>query len=250
MESIVPFDPIVRAETVESLVMKGNKRLYHRFRAAPYYGGIATADAVGCSFLCAYCWNYGRNLNPSRYGTYFSPVEVASHLLSIARKKSFYLYRITGSEPILGVSSLKHLLEVLKILFREDRRAIFILETNGFILGRKKELVDDLAFNNIRVRISLKGTDSESFEKISGAKKEFFHDPFIALKQLEEKGIKVWPAVMIDFFNDEEIHNLKTTLKENKIKSDLELEVLEAYPFVLENLKRRNISLRQSSALV
>jgi len=250
MESIVPFDPMARAEMVESLVMKDNKRLYHRFRAAPYYGGIATADAVGCSFLCAYCWNYGRNLNPSRYGTYLSPAEVASNLLSIAEKKSFHLYRITGSEPILGNPSLNHLLDVLQILSREDPRGVFILETNGFILGHKKELVDDLAFNNIRCRISLKGTDPESFEKITGAKKEFFHDPFIALKQLEEKGIKVWPAVMIDFFNDEEIHNLKTVLKENKIKSELEFETLEAYPFVLENLKRRNIILKQSGAVV
>lgn len=250
MESVFPFDPVARAERVESLIMKDNARLYHRFRAAPYYGGIATADAVGCSFLCAYCWNYGRNLNPSRFGTYFSSAEVSSNLLSIARKKSFHLYRITGSEPILGVSSLKHLLEVLKILFREDPRGVFILETNGFMLGFKSELADQLAFKNIRIRVSLKGADPESFEKISGAKKEYFYYPINALKRLEEKGIKTWPAVMIDLFNDEEIRNLKTILKEQKIKSDLEFESLEDYPFVLENLKRRRIILKQPSPLV
>jgi len=250
MESIVPFDPIARAEIVESLVMKDNKRLYHRFRGAPYYGGIATADAVGCSFLCAYCWNYGRNLNPSRYGTYLSNSKAASHLLSIARKRSFHLYRITGSEPILGEASLQHLLGVLQTIFREDPRGVFILETNGFMLGFNNELAGHLAFKNIRIRVSLKGADPESFEKISGAKKEFFQYPFIALKQLEEKGIKVWPAVMIDFFDDEEIENLKNILKEYDIKSDLEFETLEGYPFVLENLKRRNISLKQSNPLV
>jgi uncharacterized Fe-S cluster-containing radical SAM superfamily protein len=245
MELVFPFDPVKRAEVSESLVMKNDKRLYHRFRAAPYYGGIATADAVGCSFLCAYCWNYGRNLNPNHFGTYFSSENVASNLLSIARKKSFHLYRITGSEPILGDTSFKHLLNVLQILFRKDPHSIFILETNGFILGFKKELADHLKFKNIQIRISIKGADPVSFEKITGAKKEFFYYPFIALRELEEKGIKGWPAVTIDFFNDDEIQNLKTILKEYKIKSNLEFESLEDYPFVVENLKRRNITLKR-----
>jgi len=55
-----PFDPLKRSEQVEVQVTKDNKRLYYRFRPAPYYGGIATADAVGCSFLCAFCWNSWR----------------------------------------------------------------------------------------------------------------------------------------------------------------------------------------------
>lgn len=41
------FDPLKRAAEVESIVMQGDKRLYYRFRPAPYYGGIATGDAGG-----------------------------------------------------------------------------------------------------------------------------------------------------------------------------------------------------------
>ncbi len=245
MESFFPFDPVARAEAMESIVMKDNKRLYHRFRSAPYYGGIATADAVGCSFLCAYCWNYGRNLNPGRYGTYLSSAEVSSNLLSIARKKSFHFYRITGSEPILGEASLRHLLDVLQIIFRQDPRGVFILETNGLMLGFQGEWTNQLALRNIRIRVSLKGSDPESFEKISGAKKEFYHYPLKAIKRLAENDVEVWPAVMIDFFNDEEIENLKYILKEYDIKSGLEFETLEAYPFVLENLKGRNIPIKR-----
>jgi uncharacterized Fe-S cluster-containing radical SAM superfamily protein len=233
MEPIFPFDPIQRAEESESLVMKDNKRLYSRFRPAPYYGGIATADAVGCSFLCAYCWNYGKNLNPGRFGTYFSSDEVASRLLSIARKKSFRLYRITGSEPILGETSFNHLLDVLQILSHEDPKGTFILETNGFILGLKKELMDNLKFKNMQIRVSIKGTDPMSFENIAGVKKEYFPYPFVALKELEAKRIRAWPAIMIDFFNDDEIHHLKELLKEHEIKAGLEFETLEDYPFVL-----------------
>jgi len=63
-----PFDPVERAAEFERLVMKDGKSLYYRFRAAPYYGGITTADAIGCSFICAYCWNYFRHLNPPCHG--------------------------------------------------------------------------------------------------------------------------------------------------------------------------------------
>ncbi|RLB07806.1 MAG: hypothetical protein DRG50_01655 [Deltaproteobacteria bacterium] len=103
----LPFNPLQRAEEVEELVMKGQKRKYYRFRPARYYGGIATADLVGCNLLCAYCWNYDRNLEPSKCeGWYYSHTEVAERLLAIARRKGFNRIRLTGAEPILGERSL------------------------------------------------------------------------------------------------------------------------------------------------
>ena len=62
---ILPFDPIQRSREVEQIVMYDDKRMYYRFRFANFYGGIVTADAIGCNLLCAYCWNYSRNLNPA-----------------------------------------------------------------------------------------------------------------------------------------------------------------------------------------
>ena len=244
MKLIFPFDPIERAKASERQVMSGEKRLYYKFRAAPYYGGIATADAIGCSFLCAYCWNYGRNLNPSRFGRLYSSEEVASNLLAIARKGYFHLFRITGSEPILGEASLGHLIKVIKIIFEINPRSIFVLETNGLILGYSREMIEELKFKNLWVRIAIKGTGAESFEKIAGAKKEFFHYPFLALKELENQGVKSWPAVMRDVFTDAEIRSLRKILDEYRIKAELELEVLERYPFVLENMERRGVPLR------
>jgi len=79
-----PFDPVQRSRKVERLVMSGRKRRYYKFRAAPYYGRIATADAIGCSFLCAYCRNYSRNENPSSCGRLYSPEEVARNLIGPA----------------------------------------------------------------------------------------------------------------------------------------------------------------------
>ncbi len=236
-----PFDPAERAEEVERLVLKDGKRLYYRFRAAPYYGGIATADAIGCSFLCAYCWNYFRNLSPARFNKFYSAQEVAENLLKIARKRSFHLFRITGSEPLLGEASLEHLLGVLKIIFQEKPQSVFILETNGFFLGCRKDLIEKLKFKNLWVRISLKGVDEASFELVAGVKREFFRYPLAALKELEKAGMKAWPAVMRDLFTDEDIGRLGKVLEEYEIGARLEEEGLEEYPFVSENIKKRKV---------
>jgi len=241
----IPFNAIQRSEETERLVMNREKRLYHRFRAAPYYGGIATADAVGCSFLCAYCWNYGRNLDPASFGTFFSPENVADHLLGIARRRNFPLFRVTGAEPILGETSFSHLIKVIKIILNTEPRASFVLETNGLMLGYKKEFAQKLRFSRLSVRIAVKGVNPESFEKITGAGKEFFHYPLQALSILEELGIRTWPALMEDLFSKSEIGQLEKTLREHGINSELELEGLEGYPFVLENLKQRGISLQK-----
>ncbi len=245
MKMHFPFDPIERSREVERIVMKEGGRLYHRFRAAPYYGGIATADAIGCSFLCAYCWNYFRNLNPGRFDKLYSPQQVASNLLRIAKKKYFHLFRITGSEPVLGEPSLNHFVEVVKIIFNEMKDSTFILETNGFFLGHRTDLIERINFRNLWIRISLKGVDEESFEKIAGVHREFFKFPLIALKEMEDKGLKVWPAVMRDLFTEDDLARLSKRLADVEIKARLEEESLEAYPFVLENMEKRGIEIKR-----
>jgi uncharacterized Fe-S cluster-containing radical SAM superfamily protein len=239
----LPLDPIRRSEEAEKLVMRGESRTYYKFRAAPYYGGIATADAVGCSFLCAYCWNYGRNENPSHFGNFHSPKAVADKLLEISRRRNFHLFRITGSEPILGEASFQHLLKVVEIVFQESPNAKFILETNGLMLGYREDFADQLKFRNLLIRIAVKGVDPGSFEKIAGVQREFFTYPLLALKNLARRGIRAWPAVMEDLFSEAEINELRKTLRENEIIAELELECLEPYPFVLENMRKRGLSI-------
>jgi uncharacterized Fe-S cluster-containing radical SAM superfamily protein len=239
-----PFDPLKRSEEVENQVTRENKRLYYRFRPAPYYGGIATADAVGCSFLCAYCWNYNRNLHPERFHEFYSPPQVADKLLHIAKKKSYRLFRISGAEPVLGERTFFHLIEVLEQIHQKKSESMFILETNGFFLGCRTDLLEKLQeFSNLGVRICLKGVDEKSFEQTTGAKKDFYRFPLIALRKLEELGIRAWPALMGDLFSREEIGKFERFLKENDIQSGLELEFLEAYPFVLKNMKKRKIKI-------
>lgn len=235
------FDPIERAAEVEAIVMKGHRRRYHRFRAAPYYGGIATADALGCNLLCAYCWNYYRNLHPDRSGAFHSPESVAEKLLGIARKKRWHLYRITGSEPVLGKASLDHLMEVQRLISSGDKSGRFILETNGIILGHTPKLVEMLEPKGLAVRVAIKGTDPESFEKITGADGSYLKCQIRAVKLLQDLGIEAWPALMEDLFSREQIDSLREKLKVEGITGKLELEYLERYPYVMKQLSKRGI---------
>jgi len=242
----LPFDPLKRAKEVEGLVMEGLARKYYRFRPAKYYGGIATADIVGCPFLCAYCWNYKRNLHPEMSrDKYYSSDEVANRLLNIIKRKGLNKVRLSGAEPILGEKSFEHLCQVLKNIYKSNPMLDFILETNGLLLGYEQEFVQRLShFSNLQVRISLKGFDNESFENISGAERNLFHLPMKGLQNLIGNGMNAWPAIMYETFGPEGIGKINQKLKEYEIRpEELEIEYLEPYPFVLENLKKHSISL-------
>jgi len=223
--------------------MKNESRLYHKFRPAPYYGGIATADAVGCSFLCAYCWNYFRNENPAAQGRFQEPRDVAWHLLDIAQRKNFRRFRVTGSEPILGEASLGHVVQVIRMISDERPDSLFILETNGLMLGHRREFVQALKFPNLAIRVCLKGTDPESFARVTGSRADFFEVPLAGLRALQEADIEAWPALMEDLFSSEQVRSFQALLAKQGVRGDLELESLEPYPYVIKNLQQRNIQL-------
>jgi uncharacterized Fe-S cluster-containing radical SAM superfamily protein len=46
------------ASQTQAIVSRGRLRKYYRFRWAGYYGGIATADCVGCCLRCLSCWSW------------------------------------------------------------------------------------------------------------------------------------------------------------------------------------------------
>jgi len=163
------IDSLIWAERVLKVVGSGEKRKYYRFRPAPYYGGIATADCVGCCLKCLFCWSWQIVVQPEKVGRFYSPEEVAGNLTSIARKKGFHQVRISGNEPTLHRS---HLLRVLQLLPKEIR---FILETNGILIGHDPSYAKDLSdFSNLYVRVSLKGACPEDFARLTGRRPEGF----------------------------------------------------------------------------
>jgi uncharacterized Fe-S cluster-containing radical SAM superfamily protein len=232
------LDPIALAERLQEVVGSAEKRKYYRFRPAPYYGGIATADCVGCCLRCLFCWSWHIIVQPEKVGRFYSPEEVARSLLSIARKKGFHQIRISGNEPTLHRS---HLLKVLELTPGELH---FILETNGILIGHDPSYAEDLSrFKNLYVRVSLKGVCPADFTRLTGVKPEGFDLQLKALENLVEAGVDCFPAVMANFSSPEEIQSLRNRLK--SIRPDFynfEEEELILYPFVSENLNRAGLS--------
>ena len=231
------FDPLILSERIREIVCLGDKRKYYRFRPAPFYGGIATADCVGCCLKCLFCWSWHIMTQPEKTGRFYSPDEVVRNLLSIARKKGFNRVRISGNEPTLHRS---HLLQVLQLISKEIQ---FILETNGILIGHDPSYAKELSrFPNLHVRVSLKGVCPEDFTRLTGAIPEGFTLQIKALENLLEEGVDCYPAVMADFSSRQEVRNLRQRLKSIRSDfADFEKEELILYPFVVDQLQKANL---------
>ena len=232
------YDPVELAEETRQVAGSEEKRRYYRFRPAPFYGGIATADCVGCCLRCLFCWSWHIVTQPEKAGRFYSPEEVARNLTSMARKKRFQKIRISGNEPTLHRS---HLLRVLELIPKDLQ---FILETNGILIGHDPTYAMDLSrFSNLYVRVSLKGASAHDFSRLTRARPEKFDLQPKALENLLDQGVDCFPAVMANFSSKEDIEKLRRRLGEIRADfADFEEEELILYPFVLENLRKAGIA--------
>ncbi|MEW6326032.1 MAG: radical SAM protein [Thermodesulfobacteriota bacterium] len=231
------YDPVKRAEEVAAIVSRGVLRKYYRFRPARFYGGIATADCVGCSLRCIFCWSWREVIRPDLYGRFYSPEEVAGKLTAIAREKGFLKVRISGNEPTI---SRGHLLNVLE---RIPGDILFILETNGILIGHDETYALDLArFENLYVRLSLKGTTEEEFSRLTGAEAVGFVLQLRALDYLYQAGVRVQPAVMVSFSPPENVRAFRQRLGQiAPALADIEIEELVLYGDVKERLRKAGL---------
>jgi uncharacterized Fe-S cluster-containing radical SAM superfamily protein len=231
------FDPIKLAELTRQDVCRDGLRKYYRFRPSKFYGGISTADCVGCCLRCIFCWAWKVVSNPLDHGEFYHSEEVAQRLMRIAGKKHLRQLRISGNEPTIG---WEHLMKVLDLI---DGRYLFILETNGILLGENEGYAEDLSrFKNLHVRVSLKGTGRDEFSRLTGALPEGFDLQTKALENLIRHGVNCHPACMTSFSPPENIKALRKRLK--TIRSafeDFEVEEIILYPHVEERLKKIDI---------
>lgn len=231
------YDPVKRAQAVAGIVCRDDQRKYYRFRPARFYGGIATADCVGCCLRCIFCWSWREVIRPEAYGQLYSPQEVARRLTSIARNKRFTQVRISGNEPTIA---REHLVKVLELIPPDMQ---FILETNGILIGHDKTFAEDLAkFDNLYVRVSLKGTNEEEFSRLTGARPGGFALQLKALENLCAAGVDAHPAVMISFASLESIEALRKQLIAIDCSfEDLEMEELVLWGDVEERLRKAKL---------
>lgn len=177
------YDPAELSKKIENIVINENWKKYYRFRATGFYGGIATADVVGCNLRCKFCWSSNSVWNAKNTGKFYSSRQVADALHEIARNKGYTKVRVSGGEPTIG---RKHLIVLLDNISPEF---LFILETNGILLGADKSYVKELSrFRNLHVRVCLKGCNSEEFSMLTGAEKGFEYQ-IKALENLRDERV-------------------------------------------------------------
>jgi len=235
------YGSVTRHEAMEKLVVRntelGQERKYWRFRFDRWYGGIVTADAVGCGLLCKYCWvSDAVMFQPVEVGKFYSPDVVAKILVKMAEKRNLRQLRVSGGEPTIGK---RHMLQLLDSL--EGQGLLFILETNGILIGNDPQYAQDLSkYGFLHVRVSLKGCNEKEFAVLTGAKPEGFTLQLKALENLLREGVKCHPAVMISFSTKESLQQLVERLKtiNARLVEDLEFEELILYPKVKRKIGR------------
>ncbi len=226
-----------RTEREAAAVLRGDERKYTRFRPARFYGGIATADCVGCNLRCLFCWSWNTTVRAESVGSFFSPEEVAARLAAMARSRGFKRVRISGNEPTIG---RQHLLKVLEHIPGD---LLFILETNGLLIGDDPSYARELArFPNLYVRVSLKGASPEEFARLTGAPREEFALSVRAVENFHRAGVEVQPALMACFSAPKSIEALRRRLASIAAPlGDLEIEELVLYGQVAERLRRAGV---------
>jgi uncharacterized Fe-S cluster-containing radical SAM superfamily protein len=223
------------AHQLEKIVADGDKKKYYRFRPAPFYGGIATADCVGCPLTCVFCWSGFPRDHPDKAGGWYTSQQVLDQLEKIARKKGYSQLRVSGNEPTLGQD------HVLNLLEKVDKTPYqFILETSGVLIDDTyAELLS--RFHNLHVRISLKGTCEEEFHMLTNSPPEGFKLQLLALKALVDHNISCHPAAMVSFSPPENIQELKERLAFISPRFYLEEEHVQLYPLVKERLRKAGL---------
>lgn len=240
-----PFDPLELARATEQIVCKGDKRKYTDFYATGVYGGIATGYTVGCCLRCIFCWvDWSRDF-PERFGGFYSPSEAFERLREAAHRYGVQKLRISGAEPTLGK---RHLLELLEQVEQSEFK-LFILETNGILLGADRGYVRELSrFKKPHVRVSLKAGTPEAFTRKTGAKPEAFELPFRAIESLLDHGVSFHVAGMLDdprLVSPEERTKLAQRLAEidPRLVASFEGEVVDPYETTLARLKHAGLKL-------
>ncbi len=227
------YDPIDLTKKIEKIVIKDNKKKYYRFRPAGFYGGIATADTVGCNLRCRFCWSSNSVWNPKNTGKFYTADEVAERLLKISESKGYTKVRVSGGEPTIG---RKHLINILENI---DSNLIFILETNGILLGASKDYIEELSkFKNIHIRVCLKGINLEEFNLLTGGKSGFKFQ-IKSLEYLKDFKISFNIAFVSIKRDKQDFYNKLKEMNLGEIM--LEEEEIKLYPRVRFRLKKEGL---------
>lgn len=227
------YNPVELSKKIEQIVTNEKMKKYYRFRATRFYGGIATADTVGCNLRCKFCWSSKSVWNAKNVGSFYSPKYVVDELQSIAFKKDYNQIRISGGEPTIGRDHLITLLDNI------SSDLLFILETNGILLGADKTYVEELSkFKNLHVRVCLKGSNSKEFSFFTGSETGFEYQ-LKALENLRDEKLRFNIAIVSIDKDKQGFLNRLTEMDLGNVM--IEEEEIILYPLVRNRLKKEGI---------
>lgn len=236
----MPFNPVELAKETERLVVRGDLRRYYRVaRPGKWYGGIATSDCCGCNLRCVFCWSGAPRDRPGEIGDFYSPAQIFDSLTGCARRVGYRQLRVSGNEPTLGST---HMLGLLELVDRTEYQ--FILETNGIMFGHEPAYAARLSeFGRVHVRVSLKGTNSQEFSRLTGATPQGFELQLDALRNLTNAGVPCHAAVMLSFSSEQGFQGLLERLRDihHGLAEDVEKEYVFLYPGVVGRLRAAGI---------
>ncbi|NIN00624.1 MAG: radical SAM protein [candidate division Zixibacteria bacterium] len=237
-----PYDPVELAKMTEEIVSRGSARKYTAFYKVGVYGGISTGYTVGCCLRCVYCWvGWSRDF-PESQGKFYTPKQAFQNLSFHAKKKRVSKLRISGGEPTVCKDHLLGVLELVK-----TTRYLFILETNGILLGHDPGYAKELEqfSSNLHVRVSLKAGTPGGFQKRTGAAGKFYELPFMGIKNLAQTKLDFHVACMSDprVMPKEERHVVISKLKQLGYEDYLEEEYCDPYATALARMEKAGVDL-------
>jgi len=241
----IPFDPVELAKQTEEIVCRGDRRKYTKFICTRMYGGIATGYTCGCCLRCIFCWVHWCRDFPEKYGKFYSPSEALQNFIRVARKAQIFQLRLSGAEPTLGRTHLLGLLEEVE----SSPFRLFILETNGILLGADPRYAREIArFKKVHTRVSLKAGTPKAFIRKTGAVGDSFKLPFQGIQNLIKAEASFHVAAMsadARIINKQEHQSLLDKLSsiDPTLADGLEEEVVSPYHNALERLKYAGMKL-------
>ena len=126
----------------------------------------------------------------------------------------------------------------------EQSEFIYVLETNGMILGDDPEYAQALSkYSRLHVRVSIKGDSPEQYHELTGALPETYDLPYRALAHLIEAGVSCNACLMASFSDDEGISRVQRKLMNVHpgILKSLEIERITMFPKVAERLAEKGL---------
>jgi uncharacterized Fe-S cluster-containing radical SAM superfamily protein len=234
------YNPLTLTAATEKVVVDGARRKYVQLgRPLRFYGGTTSATEVGCNLRCKFCFSDKPVWKPKQTGKFYTPQQVFDGLAKSARKHGHKIISASASEGTIG---RVHLMELLDLV--EQSEFVYVLETNGMILGNDPEYCQALAkYKRLHVRVSIKGDNPELYHELTGAIPDSYEFPYTALQYLIDAGVSCNACLMSSFSDDDGIKRVQKKLMDIHpgILKSLEIEKITMFPKVAQRLSENGL---------